>query len=147
VRRAAILLPLVALLSLGAAPAPQPRDLCKPPYRTPARLCTILFFYHDSDEVVPSAWPILDVVVTEVENHEGAALVLAGYTDAIRYPEGAMARSQRTAENTRDYLIQHGVDAEAITVEAHGTANPRIPNGPGGDAAENRRVEVWVTWQ
>jgi outer membrane protein OmpA-like peptidoglycan-associated protein len=131
------------LAALFLAPPEPPRQLCTPPYRTAERLCTMLFF--DTAEVEPSAWPILDKVIAQIEDNEGAKVVLAAYTDDARAPAASKALSQRMAENTRDYLVQHGVDPATVSIEAWGAANPRKP-APGKVELENLRVEVWVMY-
>jgi len=141
--RTSSLLPFAALLTLGAAPASAPRELCA----TATHYCTPLFFYEDSVEIAPAAAPLLDLAIGAIEDNPGASVVVAGYTDAVRSPPATVAMSQRMAQSARDYLVQHGVDPATITTEAYGSANPRVPNTPGKAEPENRRVEIWVMWK
>jgi outer membrane protein OmpA-like peptidoglycan-associated protein len=142
--RAALLLPLAALLGLGAAPAP--RDACNTPARTATSYCTPVFFEDNSIEIPHSALPILDKIVAEVADNDGAKVVVAGYVDAPDAPSSAMVVSRRIATNVRDYLVGQGVSLSAIAIEPYGATRPLSPVAGGKPQPENRRVEIWVIY-
>lgn len=139
--RAAILLPIAALLTSASAP---PRELCAKPGRTAAGYCTMIFFEFDSAEVPASGWPILDRVVAEVEDNEGARVMVAGHTDRTVSAEYALGLGQRMASSVRDHLVQHGVKPGTIVVESYGSTQPRVRAAEGKREPGNRRVEIWV---
>lgn len=141
--RAVMLIPLAALLTIGAAP-PQQRPLCEKPGRSAGHYCTLVFFEYDSSEIAPSAWPILDTVIGEVADNDGARVVLTGHTDRVHTRDYAIGRSQRMANSVRDYLVGHGIKPEAISTEAYGAERPRVKAAAGRREPANRRVEIWV---
>jgi outer membrane protein OmpA-like peptidoglycan-associated protein len=69
----------------------------------------------------------------------GKSIVLVGHTD----PRGPAAYNERLgakrAKDVRDYLIDHGVVADRVTIE---TAGERTASGDPKDWATDRRVEV-----
>lgn len=73
---------------------------------------------------------------------DGLAIMLTGHSD--RSGPAAVNRriSQRRAEAVRDALIDRGVPAEVIAIEAEGEAALLIGTSDGVREAQNRRVEI-----
>ena len=72
----------------------------------------------------------------------GQAVIVAGNTDSIGTDAYNMKLSRRRADAVRDYLIQHGIPATRITVEANGESKPVASNDTADGRAQNRRVEL-----
>lgn len=81
----------------------------------------------------------------------GGAVTLAGHSDSAGSDEANLAASRKRAEAVRDWLIEHGIAEDRITIVAFGEQNPVAPNAlPDGTPdpagrAQNRRVEVTIT--
>ena len=68
--------------------------------------------------------------------------MLAGYADRSGSTQYNVALSGRRNEAVQAYLTGHGVPAAAISAQAFGEANPRIPTADGVRELQNRRVEI-----
>jgi outer membrane protein OmpA-like peptidoglycan-associated protein len=68
--------------------------------------------------------------------------MLAGYTDRSGSPKYNLGLSQRRNTEVRSYLTTHGIPDGAITSQAFGEANPRVPTADGVRELQNRRVEI-----
>ncbi|MFO0875393.1 MAG: OmpA family protein [Phycisphaerales bacterium] len=64
-------------------------------------------------------------------------------TTKAKHPTNVFLSAHR-AISVRDALVSDGVQAGRIEVAGFGEFRPIVPNGPGG-AAQNRRVEVFLT--
>jgi len=102
----------------------------------------IVFFDWDRSDVSPEAAQVLDSAVEANRNCQNAPMVVAGYTDRSG-PDGYnQALSERRAGSVRDYVLSRGVDAAAVSTEAYGEANPRVPTADGVRELQNRRAEI-----
>ena len=73
---------------------------------------------------------------------DNVPIMLAGYTDrsgTVQYNLGLAARRNAAV---RDYLTARGITDGAISSEAFGEANPRVPTADGVRELQNRRVEI-----
>lgn len=102
----------------------------------------IVFFDWSKPDINRDAAEILDKVAAAYAGRPGSELVLAGHSDRSG-PAGANLRaSKRRAEAVRDYLVAHGVQARAISLEAYGEQRPIVPTEDGVREVQNRRVEI-----
>lgn len=80
----------------------------------------------------------------------GGPITLGGHTDSAGADSANLRAATRRAEAVRDWLVEHGVAEERITLVAFGEQNPVAPNAqPDGTPdeagrAQNRRVELTV---
>ena len=78
----------------------------------------------------------------------GGGITLRGHSDSAGSDAANLRASKTRAEAVRDWLVDHGVDEDRVTVIAMGEQNPVEPNAlPDGSANEagrsaNRRVEI-----
>ena len=118
-----------------APPPPPPAIACnKGPY--------IVFFDWDKSDITPEAASILDNAVTAYGSCASVPIMLAGYADRSGTPTYNVALSGRRNESVTGYLTGHGVAASAITSQAFGETNPRVPTADGVRELQNRRVEI-----
>jgi len=68
--------------------------------------------------------------------------MLAGYTDRSGTPKYNLGLSQRRNASVQTYLTGKGIPASAISAQAFGEANPRVPTADGVRELQNRRVEI-----
>ncbi|MCJ2184856.1 OmpA family protein, partial [Novosphingobium sp. 1949] len=117
------------------APAPAPEVVCnKGPY--------IVFFDWDKSDITPEAATVLDSAVTAYGNCDNVPIMLAGYTDASGTKTYNMGLSKRRNASVQAYLTSHGIPEAAISSEAFGEANQRVPTADGVRELQNRRVEI-----
>ena len=101
-----------------------------------------MFFDWDKSDITPEAASVLDNAVTAYGNCDRVPVMLAGYADrsgAARYNQGL---SERRNASVRSYLSSKGVPDTAITSQAFGENNPRVPTADGVREPQNRRVEI-----
>lgn len=59
--------------------------------------------------------------------------------------DAAAALAAQRALGVRDALVQRGLPAAALDVEAWGARAPLVANDTPEGRAQNRRIELWVT--
>lgn len=107
-------------------------------------------FAEPSDGFSDAALEDLEAILEAPQVAEGGAIVLRGHTDSTGDDEANLRVSQQRAEMVRDWLVEHGVEEERITVVAIGEQRPIAPNAkPDGTPDEagraaNRRVDVSI---
>ena len=108
-------------------------------------LADVLFGFGDAS-LSPDAQEVLAGIAEKLDGVP--SLAITGHTDAIGAESINLALGQRRAEAVRDWLIQNtALDADAITAQSLGEADPIAPNqtADGADNPEgralNRRVE------
>jgi opacity protein-like surface antigen len=116
-------------------PPPPPPPVCnKGPY--------IVFFDWDQSDITPEAATILDNAVSAYANCDNVPIMLAGYTDRSGTVEYNLGLAARRNASVTEYLTGRGIPGGAITSEAFGEANPRVPTADGVRELQNRRVEI-----
>ena len=101
-----------------------------------------MFFDWDKSDITPEAASILDNAVTAYGSCNNVPIMLAGYADRSGTPKYNVALSGRRNDSVRGYLTAHSVADAAITGQAFGEANPRVPTADGVRELQNRRVEI-----
>ncbi len=102
----------------------------------------IVFFDWDRSDISPEAAQVLDNAVEANRNCRNVPMVVAGYADRSGSDGYNQALSTRRADAVRNYVMSRGVDASAISTEAYGEANPRVPTADGVRELQNRRAEI-----
>jgi OOP family OmpA-OmpF porin len=69
---------------------------------------------------------------------------VTGHTDRAGTAEYNFAKSQRMADTVREYMITHGVSADAITTQWKGESENAVPTEDGVKEQANRRVEIII---
>jgi outer membrane protein OmpA-like peptidoglycan-associated protein len=77
--------------------------------------------------------------------HPGLNLEIEGHTDSVGGEEFNQRLSERRAASVRDYLVQMGVDMNAITARGFGKNQPVASNTTATGRQLNRRVELVVS--
>ncbi|MCX9148721.1 OmpA family protein [Erythrobacter sp. WG] len=117
------------------APPPPPQAACNTgPY--------IVFFDFDRSDITPEAAGILNSAASAYANCGNARVMLAGHTDragSVQYNQGLAQRRNSAVQN---YLASRGVPGGAISAQAFGESQPRVPTADGVREPQNRRVEV-----
>jgi outer membrane protein OmpA-like peptidoglycan-associated protein len=76
--------------------------------------------------------------------HPGLSLEIEGHTDSIGSDEFNQQLSERRAGSVQDFLVQQGVQADAVTAHGFGKLQPVASNQTTEGRQLNRRVELVV---
>ena len=124
-----------------AAPAPAPAPAPEP-VMEPANF--IVFFDFDSSDVNDGAAQVLNLVNNKFGDFEDGSIMLTGHTDTSGAAAYNEALSLSRAQNVRFMLIEMGVPASAISVDAKGEAELLNSTADGVRNPQNRRVEITI---
>lgn len=78
-------------------------------------------------------------------SYPGLKLQVEGYTDNTGSQETNDKLSQARADAVRDFLVQQGLPADAISARGMGESNPVAPNDTSTGRSLNRRVEIVIS--
>ncbi len=131
-------------------PPPPPAAMLPPPPPPPppplAVVCNkgpfIVFFDWDKSDISPEAASVLDNAVQAYGNCGNIGIMLAGHTDSSGSPRYNLGLSARRDSQVQGYLTGHGVSSGAISSQAFGETNLRVPTADGVREVQNRRVEI-----
>jgi len=84
----------------------------------------------------------LDRVVEYMTYRRSARIRIAGHTDNVGNPQRNQQLSEQRAQSVRQYLIDHGIDADRVEAVGYGDAQPVAPNDTDEGRAQNRRIEA-----
>ncbi|WP_174873755.1 OmpA family protein [Vogesella oryzae] len=88
--------------------------------------------------------PVLDRFATTLQQNPVTTVRIIGHTDNTGSDAINNPLSLNRANATRDYLVQHGVAMNRISIEGHGSREPVADNSTAAGRAANRRVEIFV---
>lgn len=80
-----------------------------------------------------------------IQAHPGLHLAIEGHTDNIGSDEANMKLSQQRADKVRDFLVEQGLTADAVTAVGLGKVEPVADNSTNDGRQKNRRVEIIVS--
>lgn len=104
-----------------------------------------VLFRSGSFELLPGARERLAKVSGIVLAYEGLRLEVEGHTDSIGSDEYNRRLSEQRADSVRDYLVQQGINSDAITASGFGKSEPVASNDTPEGRQQNRRVELVVS--
>lgn len=101
-----------------------------------------LEFENNSDKIIATSYPALDVLIVLLTEKSDWSLNLAGHTDNVGNDEFNMDLSKRRAESIKAYFVAKGINASRITTEFFGETKPIDTNDTPAGRKKNRRVEM-----
>lgn len=107
-------------------------------------------FAYDSAALTAQAKERLSSVVNALKSAENIDVLIAGHTDSIGSASYNLDLSIQRAKSVKEYLVEHGIDADRLQTKGYGETRPIAPNTkPDGSdnpegRAKNRRVELHV---
>jgi outer membrane protein OmpA-like peptidoglycan-associated protein len=104
-----------------------------------------VLFQNGKATLLPTAREKLSKIAGILSTHKGLKIEAEGFTDSNGGEVLNQRLSEQRASNTKDYLVQQGVAADAITFKGFGESNPIATNGTAAGRQENRRVELVVS--
>jgi len=140
-----------------AAQAPaKPVSILRPEAEPPREpeplepLDLVIGFERNERALSPQALAQLESLLDSDQFKALDRIIIGGHTDSKGSDEANLRASLKRAQAVADWLVEHGVAREAITVIAFGEQNPIAPNArPDGTPdeqgrARNRRVELRI---
>jgi outer membrane protein OmpA-like peptidoglycan-associated protein len=104
----------------------------------------IVLFDYDSTKINPAGEAVLNQVISDMTESGATSVSVTGHTDRAGTAEYNFAKSQRMADTVREYMITHGVSADAITTQWKGESENAVPTEDGVKEQANRRVEIII---
>ncbi len=107
---------------------------------------------YDFDSIRPpeKAYPVLDKIVTIMNDKPSLHLIVEGHADVVGSDEYNYWLSGARAAAMKSYLVSRGINAERIRIHAHGKDRPITLDNSSEGRRANRRVEFTFTtreWQ
>ncbi|MBI4262903.1 MAG: OmpA family protein [Acidobacteria bacterium] len=99
-------------------------------------------FDFDRDTLRPEAMPILDRIVSALQEDPQLRLRIEGHTCEIGTAEYNLALGERRASTVREYLVSRGITADRLQTVSFGEERPKHDNGTEATRALNRRAEM-----
>jgi OOP family OmpA-OmpF porin len=132
-----------ALGEIEAAMQPPPPPPPPPPPAPPPVAQTYLMFFDvNSASLTPEALSIVGDAAANAEIAGAQTLLVVGHTDRTGTAAYNMKLSARRAETVGRALVDLGVPADAIALEAKGEEDPLVPTEDGVPEPQNRRVVI-----
>ena len=131
-----------ALGEIEAAMQPPPPPPPPPPAPPPVAQTYLMFFDLNSAALTPEAQTIVDDAATNAKTAGVRSLQVVGHTDRTGTAAYNMRLSARRAETVGQALIERGIPAEDIRLEAMGEEDPLVPTEDGVPEPQNRRVVI-----
>lgn len=119
------------------APEPEPEVMMEP-------ASFLVFFDFDDASVNDGASQVLSLVNSKFGDYKDGQVSLVGHTDTSGPAAYNEKLSLDRANNVRFQLIEMGVPASRISVEAKGESEPLEATGDGVRNPQNRRVEITI---
>lgn len=102
----------------------------------------LLHFDFDKSVLRPLERSILDDLIRFYNENPGSTFTLVGHTDGFGTDFYNIALSQRRVRAAQKYLIDRGVQAAHLSIDAKGESEPVASNDNSAHRALNRRVTV-----
>ncbi|NPU96629.1 MAG: OmpA family protein [Candidatus Omnitrophica bacterium] len=104
-------------------------------------ISNVLFDY-DRFELRPEFFPVLDEVVTVLQNNPEVRVLLEGHADARGSQSYNQRLSERRAMAVMAYLVDRGISRDRLSARGWGESRPVAPNTTEENMQKNRRVEL-----
>ncbi|MCM8567786.1 OmpA family protein [Gramella jeungdoensis] len=83
-----------------------------------------IYFDFDKATIKPESEPVLDSVVTYMNDYPNIKVKVESHADARGTDKYNMDLSERRAASTVEYLVEHGIDRSRLTSEGFGESRP-----------------------
>lgn len=99
-------------------------------------------FGFDKSDVQPQFYPVLDNVVSTLQQYNQTIIEVAGHTDSVGTDSYNQQLSQRRAEAVAGYMGSRGILRDRMITVGAGETRPISSNDTDAGRAQNRRVEI-----
>ncbi len=103
-------------------------------------LGNIVFDYAQAT-ITPDGETVVGEWATFLEENPDVNVLIVGHTDNTGPEPGNVTLSQRRADAVKASLEAKGIDAERLTTEGRGSAEPKVENDTEANRETNRRIE------
>lgn len=110
-------------------------------------LLTSMIYPPNEVKVPESAQNELDQLVNWLKSNPFESMKINAHTDKSGLEDLNILLSQQRAEEVAQYIINHGISAEKISFEGHGSSTPIASNRFQHGKEKNRRVEVEIIFK
>ncbi len=101
-----------------------------------------MLFDTNSSYLKDEAYPLLDEVVTILQDNPEIDVEIQGHADSTGTAEYNLWLSDRRASRVMDYLLSKGIDPDRLEAKGYGSTQPVASNDTEEGRAQNRRVEL-----
>jgi lipid-binding SYLF domain-containing protein len=101
-----------------------------------------LHFATGQSEITPDLETSLSAAAKTLQDNRDWKIQVEGYTDSVGSKSDNEALSKQRAESVTNWLAEHGVDRNRLTVKGNGAAHPAADNSTDDGRGKNRRVEL-----
>lgn len=102
----------------------------------------LVFFDWDRSDIGTGAQSVLDAVAAEVAKNPPASISVVGHADTSGPDDYNERLALKRANNVKNALVQRGVDASIIMVDARGEKEPLVATPDNVREPANRRVNI-----
>ncbi len=102
----------------------------------------LVFFDWDRSDLGSGAQSVLDAVADEIAKNPPASINVVGHADTSGPTDYNARLALKRANNVKDALVQRGVDASSIMVDAKGENEPLVATPDNVREPANRRVNI-----
>lgn len=102
----------------------------------------LVFFDWDKSNLTQGAQSVLDSVAAEVAKNPPSAVIVVGHTDTSGAQDYNMRLALRRGNAVRDALVQRGVSADIIQVDARGETELMVATPDSVREPANRRANI-----
>ncbi|HNP17907.1 MAG TPA: OmpA family protein [Fulvivirga sp.] len=100
-----------------------------------------------SDVIRVVSYPILDKVVDVLQNNPDYLLKISGHTDSQGNDDANLILSNKRAQSTKRYIVEHGIDEARLDAIGYGETKPVADNETAEGRKQNRRVEFQIIFE
>jgi outer membrane protein OmpA-like peptidoglycan-associated protein len=121
---------------------PGPADNNGCPKKVSVDYASQILFETNKATLVSSSYPLLDSLVSIINNNPEYYITVDGHTDNSGNPQSNMILSQERAEAIKDYLLKKEIAPERVIAKGYGETKPIVDNMTAESRAKNRRTEI-----
>lgn len=99
-------------------------------------------FNYGSAELMQSSMAQIEKLTDDLKSQTDVSICIHGHTDNLGSSKANQQLSQLRAASVKQFLIDHGINAERLTIQGHGGSKPVADNSTAEGRSKNRRVEI-----
>ncbi|MBI2730881.1 MAG: OmpA family protein [Sphingobacteriales bacterium] len=105
-----------------------------------------VFFDFGSSKIKKESFKVLEEVAKLLQENGELRLIIEGHTDNVGTAERNKIRSQERADTIKNFLLSKGVTGNRLTATGYGFDKPVADNTTASGRAQNRRVEMKLSY-